>query len=128
MANRLGTELRRLRSKKGVSLRTVETETGISNAYLSQLELGVATNPAPAKLQSLANYLGASYLDLLDHAGYLPRRVAENSLPLVASSESRAMRASPLSASLADLTDDEEDRVLQYVEFLKSRRKATTGR
>ena len=51
MVNRLGTELRRLRLKKGVSLRKVQTETGVSNPYLSQLERGVATSPAPPKLQ-----------------------------------------------------------------------------
>ena len=123
MVNRLGTELRRLRLKKGVSLRKVEAETGVSNPYLSQLERGVATSPAPTKLRALADHYGTSYLDLLEHAGYLPSGVAENPPSLIASSESLVIRDSPLSANLAGLTDDEEGLVLQYIEFLKSRRR-----
>ena len=38
MRQQLGKELRRVRNLKGLSLRQVEGKTGISNAYLSQLE------------------------------------------------------------------------------------------
>ena len=122
MVNRLGTELLRLRRKKGVTLRTVQTKTGVSNAYLSQLERGVATNPAPAKLQALADYFGVPYLDLLSHAGYFPSGADENPLRLIASSESQISSNSSLATNLAALSDDEADLVLQYIEFLKSRR------
>ena len=127
MSNRLGAELRRLRLKKGVSLRKVQDETGVSNPYLSQLERGVATNPAPTKLQALADYYETSYLDLLGHAGYLPNGVAQIPPPLIASLGNLEMRDSPLSANLGGLTDDEENLVLLYIEFLKSRRKATSS-
>ena len=128
MDNRLGTALRNLRLKKGVSLRKVESETGVSNPYLSQLERGVVTNPSPNKLLALADYYGASYMDLLGYAGYLPSGPAishghaKSPPPLIASSESEATGESPLSAVLAGLTDDEEGKVLQFVELLKSRR------
>ena len=126
MTNCLGTELRRLRLKKGVSLRVVQRETGISNAYLSQLERGVAANPAPAKLQALADYFNTPYLDLLRHAGYLAGELAKNALPLVASSENPGI-SNPLAfSSFADLTDEEEDLVLQYAEFLKSLRRTAS--
>ena len=124
MDNRLGTELRRLRLKKRVSLRKVESETGVSNPYLSQLERGVVTNPSPNKLLALADYYGASYMDLLGHAGYLPSGHAKSLPPLIASSVSEATDESPLSAVLAGLTDDEEGMVLQFIELLKSRRKS----
>ena len=127
MSNRLGTELRRLRLKKGVSLRKVQAETGVSNPYLSQLERGVATNPAPTKLQALADYYETSYLDLLGHAGYLPNGVTQSPLSLIASSENLEMRGSPLSANLNGLTADEENLVLQYIEFLKSRRRTISS-
>ena len=126
MAKRLGTELSRMRLKKGVSLRAVQAATNISNAYISQLERGVATNPTPAKLKSLADYFGVPYLDLLGYAGYLPSGVAENPLPLIASSENQIMQDSPLPVSLADLSDDEKDLVFQYIDFLKSRRRTKT--
>ena len=122
MVNRLGTELRRLRLKKGVSLRKVQTETGVSNPYLSQLERGVAKSPSPTKLQALANYYGSSYMDLLAHAGYLPSGLAENPTSLIASSESPVIEDSSLSVNLAELTDHEGQMVLEYIEFLKSRR------
>ena len=126
MTSRLGTELRRLRLKKGLSLRAIEKETGISNAYLSQLERGIATNPAPAKLQALANYLDTPYLDLLTHAGYWPDGFVANSPPLIASQESPALSSSLPLSGFADLTDEEEDLVSRYAEFLKSLRKPQT--
>ena len=63
MEHRLGEELARLRQVKGrsVSLREVERQTGISNEYLSQLERGVATKPAPDVLQKLAKFYGTPY-------------------------------------------------------------------
>jgi HTH-type transcriptional regulator, competence development regulator len=118
-SNRLGLVLRRLRETKGVSLRAVEKGTGISNAYLSQLERGVATNPTPAKLQALAKYLNAQYLDLLSYAGYLPNPRVEDSVGLIASSADDSESTSTL---LADLTADEEALVSQYIDFLKSQR------
>ena len=44
--NRLGSFLAVLRRSKGLSLRAVEAETGISNAYLSQLETGKIREPS----------------------------------------------------------------------------------
>lgn len=126
MPDRLGMKLRKLRTNKGVSLRTVESETGISNAYLSQLERGIATNPNPAKLRILAEYFNSQYMDLLAHAGYLPAEAEENYMQLIASSEGGLYTSdSPLPSSIVDLTDDEENLVLQYIEFLKSRRGET---
>lgn len=69
---RLGAELNRLRAASGLTLRTVETQTGISNAYLSQLETGKAENPSPAMLKKLADLYRVSYEALMQHAGYLP--------------------------------------------------------
>ena len=43
MANKLADKLAQIRKLKGVSLRQVEAATDISNAYLSQLENGSAT-------------------------------------------------------------------------------------
>ena len=91
------------------------------------LERGVATNPTPAKLQVLADYFDTQYLDLLHHAGYLPSSVAQDSPGLIATPTSNLGSDSPLPPNLADLTADEETLVLQYVEFLKSRRE-TYGR
>src|SRR6058998_125067 len=66
----LGSELRRLRKEKTLSLRTVETRTGVSNAYLSQLETGNAENPSPHVLKKLAELYDAPYERLMRLAGY----------------------------------------------------------
>jgi transcriptional regulator with XRE-family HTH domain len=63
--------LRNARKVKGVTLRQVESKTGISNAYLSQLESGVVPEPSPHMLYKLAGYFGLSYASLMRAAGYV---------------------------------------------------------
>jgi transcriptional regulator with XRE-family HTH domain len=58
------------RRAKGVSLREVERATGVSNAYLSQMETGQVAEPSPRKLQVLAEYYGLSYEALMNSCGY----------------------------------------------------------
>jgi HTH-type transcriptional regulator, competence development regulator len=58
------------RRVKGVSLRDVERATGVSNAYLSQMETGAVAEPSPRKLQALAEYYGMSYGVLMNSCGY----------------------------------------------------------
>ena len=71
MAKLLKDLLSNARRVKGVTLRAVETATGISNAYLSQLESGSTTEPSPHKLHALAKYYGLSYAELMQAAGYV---------------------------------------------------------
>lgn len=71
-AQKLGAELHRLRKARGLTLRFVEKETGVSNAYLSQLETAKAENPSPPMLKKLAHLYGTSYEALMQAAGYLP--------------------------------------------------------
>jgi transcriptional regulator with XRE-family HTH domain len=69
--SRLGKYLRESREAVGLSLRGVETETGISNAYLSQLETGKVEKPSPPLLQKLAKTYKLDYEELMRVAGYL---------------------------------------------------------
>jgi HTH-type transcriptional regulator, competence development regulator len=69
-AQRLQDILAEARRVKGVSLREVERSTGISNAYLSQMESGSVAEPSPKKLKSLADYYGVSYVALMNACGY----------------------------------------------------------
>ena len=123
MSNRLGTILHNLRKQKGLSLRKVERDTGISNAYLSQLERSVAKRPAPEKLRVLADYFHTSYVNLLRYAGYLQSQSADESMKLISNFEGLQTDKFAVVSSIADLTEDEESLVLQYIEFLKERRK-----
>ena len=66
-----GDFLKKLRARKGVSLKKVEEATGISNAYLSQLETGKRRRlPTPDRLIALADYYNTSIKELLEKAGY----------------------------------------------------------
>lgn len=68
---RLGAVLKQAREAKGFSLRQVENETGISNAYLSQLETGKVENPSPRILKNLAEVYEVPYEGFMRSAGYL---------------------------------------------------------
>jgi transcriptional regulator with XRE-family HTH domain len=58
------------RRAKGVSLRQVERATGVSNAYISQMETGQVAEPSPRKLHVLSEYYGLSYDALMNSCGY----------------------------------------------------------
>jgi transcriptional regulator with XRE-family HTH domain len=65
-----GKYLKKLRLTAGMSLREVESKTGISNGYLSQLENGHRKRAQPEKIKKLANLLGASYVEMMEKAGH----------------------------------------------------------
>ena len=70
----IGQMLKRLRGE--TSLRGVQRLSGISNAYLSQIEKG-ARHPGPKLLRRLAALYGVGVHDLLRKAGYLEREGEE---------------------------------------------------
>jgi transcriptional regulator with XRE-family HTH domain len=78
MPEELGSELRRARIAAGLTLRAAQSKSGISNAYLSQLETGKAENPAPAVLRKLADLYKMRYETLLSVAGYGPDSSSAN--------------------------------------------------
>lgn len=111
MEDKLGAVLRRERRGKNLTLRAVQEKTGISNAYLSQIENGKIDSPSPNVLFKLSKLYNFSYERLLSLAGHpLPSTV-----PLKISSR--------LNNTIEDLSDDEKERVFEYIRFLKSRRR-----
>jgi transcriptional regulator with XRE-family HTH domain len=73
-----GQFLKSLREQKGVSLVDVEKATGISNAYLSQLETGARRRlPPPDRLRMIADYYNVTGQELLKAAGYLDEKDVE---------------------------------------------------
>jgi transcriptional regulator with XRE-family HTH domain len=110
--NELGALLADLRTAQGFSLRQVEEATGkaVSNAYLSQLENGKIKKPSPNVLHSLAEVYAVPYESLMEKAGYL--------LP----NEGGAGRRKRLAVfAIDDLTAEEEEELLKYLAFLRSR-------
>ena len=112
--SQLGGLLAHLRSARGFTLRQVEeaTDRAVSNAYLSQLEKGKVQKPSPNVLHSLAAVYAVPYESLMERAGYL--------LP---SGEGDARRRRRLGAfAIDDLTVEEEEQLLEYLAFLRSRK------
>lgn len=70
MAHRLRQLLADARKVRGATLRQVEDKTGVSNAYLSQIESGHVAEPSPHILHKLATFYGLDYGGLLEAAGY----------------------------------------------------------
>lgn len=96
------------RNRLGFTLRAVEEATGISNAYLSQLEQGKIKQPSPLILYKLSEVYNVPYSELFRLIGYPLPGAIEN-------------RASAMASRIGPLTNDEEDALLEYLEFLRSR-------
>ena len=71
----LSNYLEKLRGE--MSIRQVAEKTGISNAYLSQLESGKRNNPHPDVLKKLAKFYGIPVIEFLKKAGYLDQDISE---------------------------------------------------
>jgi HTH-type transcriptional regulator, competence development regulator len=112
--NALGSLLADLRTAKGLSLRQVEeaTDKAVSNAYLSQLEKGKIKKPSPNVLHNLAAVYAVPYETLMEKAGYL--------LPAEGPGSGRRRRLTAF--AIDDLTAEEEEELLKYLAFLRSRK------
>jgi transcriptional regulator with XRE-family HTH domain len=66
-----GQFLKSLRERQRLSLRDVEKESGVSNAYISQLEKGERPPPSPDILRKIARVYRVTVRELLMRAGYL---------------------------------------------------------
>ena len=106
--------LKFLRLAKGDSLRGVEVATGISNAYLSQLERDAASNPTASVLFKLAKHYGVSYEELLTMAGHISD---------TSKSKGRNMSRTSIALKSASLSDEEDKEVANFVRFIVERRK-----
>jgi transcriptional regulator with XRE-family HTH domain len=116
-ANELGAVLDDLRTAKGFSLREVEEATGnaVSNAYLSQLENGRIKKPSPNVLHSLSEVYAVPYEALMEKAGYL--------LPSEGSEGGHRKKLAAF--AIDDLTAEEEEELLKYLAFLRTRKSSS---
>lgn len=108
---RLGSYLRSLRAAQALTLRDVETRTKISNAFLSQLESGQVKQPSPTLLYKLAQLYAVPYETLMQYAGY----------PVPETSVRRPHAKADTLQRLGQLSPDEEQALLDYLGFLRSR-------
>jgi len=108
MNNNLGDFIQKARKDKNLSLRAVERKTGISNAYLSQIESNKIKQPSPNVLHKLSELYIVSYTHLLSLVGYpIPKKTSDMGVH----------------SRLGDITTEEEDALLEYLEFLRSKKR-----
>ena len=105
----LGSTLKELREIHRFTLRQVEEATGISNAYLSQLENDKIAKPSANVLYNIYNV----ELDtLLAAAGIIEKKSSSNKL----------LNAVALSSD-SSLTKEEEEALLDYLRFIRQKQK-----
>jgi HTH-type transcriptional regulator, competence development regulator len=112
----LGAFVRKARQDVSMSLRDVEeaTKNEVSNGYLSQLESGKITQPSPHVLHALSQALNVDYEALMQRAGYL----------LPTSKRAKGQKHGRAATFAIDnLTADEESQLLEYLTFLRTRKK-----
>lgn len=110
-----GEYIKALRESKGLTLRDVEKQTEVSNAYLSQLESSKIKQPSPTMLYKLAELYGVKYEVLMEKVGY-PVPKANSSVKSRVSEETVLHRVGVISR-------EEEMELLEYLKFIRGRRK-----
>jgi len=116
MMSSLGITLKDARKNVGLTLRQVEDMTEISNAYLSQLENDKIKNPSVNILSKLSSLYKVSLKTLLSNAEMIDKKEAQQEEINLSFAQKIAFRAE-------DLTEEERNDVLKYLEFIKSRKK-----
>lgn len=107
-----GNFFKQLRESRGLTLRDVEKETGVSNAYLSQLESEKIKQPSPTILHKLAEFYKVSYYEMMVKVGY-PAPTISGSTNII---ERKAY------GKLAKITSDEEEELVEYLKLIRKRK------
>jgi transcriptional regulator with XRE-family HTH domain len=112
----LGQYLASIRTDRKMTLRQVEEATSkqVSNAYLSQIENDKIQKPSPNILHALAELYAISFEKLMDMAGYLTSSATRND-------SERHGRVATFAEHT--LSADEEAEMLQFLQFMRSRKK-----
>lgn len=112
--DRLGIFLASARNKVGLTLRAVEDETGVSNAYLSQLEHGKIRTPAPQNLYKLSQVYRVPYELLMELAGYpVPETQSAKPGPSI----------DTFAARVGGVTEEEAEALIEYLQFIRTRKR-----
>jgi transcriptional regulator with XRE-family HTH domain len=116
MSPSIGSVLRQARAVRELSAVDAARAAGISAAYLSKLENDAVKKPSPPVLLQLSGALGVPYADLMQLSGYhVPG--ASNASPM----------ATVSSALFADVTEEEQEELLDYLAWYRTRKRAGRG-
>jgi HTH-type transcriptional regulator, competence development regulator len=114
----LGQYLASIRADRRMTLRQVEeaTKKEVSNAYLSQIESDKIQQPSPNVLHALSEVYAISYEHLMEMAGYIT----------TSTSRPQGERHGRV-ATFAEhnLTLEEEVELIEYLKFMRGRKKTS---
>lgn len=114
--NSIGTTLKEARKNLTLTLRQVEEMSGISNAYLSQLENDKIKSPSVNILSKLSSIYHVSLKQLLINANIIEKEKDKKE-------EDNLNFAQRVAFSAEDLSEDERKEVLRYLDYIKTHRK-----
>jgi HTH-type transcriptional regulator, competence development regulator len=109
-----GAVIRQVREVRGLSAVEAARAAGISAAYLSKLENDAVKKPSPHVLHQLGEALTVPYDELMRLSGYR--------VPGVDRGHGAADGLGP--ALFADLTEDEQHELLEYLAWYRARRRS----
>ena len=118
--------IRAKRLEKDLSQRDLATAAGLSNAEISRIESGKRKSPSPAILKVIAKALNVTLDEIYEQAGIIEKGQkftdkfledhGDTPISEIMSSSSQQMMPS-------DLTEDELQEVMRYIDFIRSKRK-----
>lgn len=107
----LGKTLKQARELKRISLRELEIQSGISNAYLSQLENDKIKKPSANTLYKLSDLYNIDFDDLMVLAGIVEKKREENK------------PVGHFAFSSENLSEEEEKELIEYLKYLRYKKK-----
>jgi len=109
----LGDILKDARKDRSYTLMYIEETLGISNAYLSQLENNKIKKPSANFLYKLSNLYNIPLKSLLGNAGIIENK-----------EDSFSNFANRIAFSAGDMSDEEKEKVIEYIKFVKLQNKS----
>lgn len=116
-------ELKQLRKLRGYTIREVSDRSGVSSAYISQLENGNRGIPSPDILMKLSEGLHISYSELMHIAGYLEEPSHKDTQRKAPINLRRFIRENDLVFEGIHLTDEDKEWIDRMLSALFWRRK-----
>lgn len=121
----LGDFIREKRKQKNWSQRDLAAAAGISNAEISRIEAGKRKEPSTSVLKEIAKALDTPFEELLSETGIIEKGKdyvdgfleKHGSEPISSFSVSTSRPTMP-----DDLTEDELQEVMRYIDFIRSKR------
>jgi HTH-type transcriptional regulator, competence development regulator len=108
----IGCTLKEARELMSLTLRQIEEATGISNAYLSQLENDKIKKPSANVLYKLASFYKIDLNTLLSSAGIIEKTASTES-------QNSTEWEKRIAFYTEELTEEQREKVLEYIKFVK---------